>query len=271
MSLASLTTSLRKWRALFGVYAQDWLAYKANGIIWVLTDLVTTITMPLVWASAAGHGMIAGYNAADFTVYYLAMLVLGSFITSHIMWELAFEIREGVFTNYLIRPFSFFQTIVIRNLAWRTIRCFLTIPFLAMLVVAYWNLLGNAHVYLGWHLWVATLLGHAVSISVVLMLSMVALFIQEAVAVFEMYYVPQLFLSGYLFPVAVMPEWAGKVALALPFYYTTGLPVDVVVGRVKPEQAVPLIGVQVLWIIGAALATKLLWHRGLRHYTGIGM
>lgn len=263
--------TLRKWRALGSVYAQDWLAYKANGIIWILTDMVTAITMPLVWASAAGKGLIAGYNAADFTLYYMAMLLLGSFITSHIMWELAFEIREGVFTNYLVRPFSFFQTILIRNLSWRLIRMTMTIPFFIGLGLCYAHLLQDANVYLGWHFWAATILGHCVSISVVLAMSMIALFVQEAIAVFELYYVPQLFLSGYLFPISVMPAWAQSLAKVLPFYYTTGVPVELFVGRLSPADALPYLAGQVAWIAVATVAIKALWRSGLKHYSGVGM
>jgi ABC-2 type transport system permease protein len=266
-----MTRTWRKWKALFSVYAQDWLAYKANGIIWILTDMVTAITMPLVWSSAAGKGLIEGYSTSAFTLYYLAMLLFGSFITSHIMWELAMEIREGVFTNYLVRPFSFFQTMFIRNFSWRSIRFIMTVPFFLVLGVAYGSLLGGAKIYVGIEFWLAVLLGHCVSISVVLMLGMVALFTQEAIAVFELYYVPQLFLSGYLFPISVMPVWVQKLAHVLPFYFTTGVPIELFVGRLTPAQAWPLIGGQVLWILVSTMATRLLWAKGLKYYSGIGM
>ena len=58
-----MTATLRKWRAIFGIYFQDGLAYRASGLIWILTDLVTAVTMPLVWANASkGSATIAGYN-----------------------------------------------------------------------------------------------------------------------------------------------------------------------------------------------------------------
>jgi ABC-2 type transport system permease protein len=268
--LGPMVRTLRKWRALYGVYAQDWLAYKANGIIWIFIDMVTAITMPLVWASAARAGMIEGYDAAGFTAYYLAMLVLSSFITSHMMWELGLEIREGIFTAQLIRPMSLFQMIFIRNLAWRSIRAMMSLPFLAILALAYAPMLQGARLHLGWEFWVAVVFGHAVSVTVVVAIGMIALFVQEATTIFEMYYVPQLFLSGYLFPVAMLPEWARVLAKFLPFYYTTGVPVDLLVGRIPPSEALPLLGGQVAWIVLSFLAGKALWRAGLKRYTGVG-
>ena len=101
-----MAIALRKWKAVFDIYFQDGLAYRASGIIWIMTDLVTAVTMPLVWASAARSGPIQGYTTGDFVLYYLCLLLLQSFITSHIMWEVATEIKEGQFTPLLLRPVS---------------------------------------------------------------------------------------------------------------------------------------------------------------------
>ncbi|HRK23120.1 MAG TPA: ABC-2 family transporter protein, partial [Fimbriimonadaceae bacterium] len=103
-----MTTTLRKWKAVFGIFFQDGLAYRASGLIWVVTDLITAVTMPLVWAAASGTGTIGGFAAADFVLYYVAFFVIGSFVTSHIMWELSMEIKESQFTVYLLRPMSFY-------------------------------------------------------------------------------------------------------------------------------------------------------------------
>ncbi|HCE01185.1 MAG TPA: hypothetical protein DER07_09105, partial [Armatimonadetes bacterium] len=69
---------------MFAIYFQDGIAYRASGLIWITTDVVTAVTMPLVWASAAKGGYIQGFSAGDFVVYYLSMLMIASFVTSHI-------------------------------------------------------------------------------------------------------------------------------------------------------------------------------------------
>lgn len=259
-----------KFRALYGVFAQDWFAYKANGVIWVISDLVTALTMPFVWTSAASAGLIQGYSAPAFVTYYLAMLILGSFITSHMMWEINFEIRDGLFTTYLLRPVDFFQYSMVRNFTWRTIRTLFTLPFLLALIAMYGYWVGQSKVFIGWEFWVSTLLGHGVSICFVLMLAMTSLWIQEAQTVFELYYLPQLFLSGYMFPLAMLPDWAQQISRFLPFYYTTGVPVELFVGALKPQDAHILIGVQVFWIVFTSAMARFLWRRGLKHYTGVG-
>jgi len=197
-----MAVAIRKWKAVFGIYFQDGLAYRASGLIWILTDLVTAITMPLVWAKASTTtGVIGGFTQGDFVLYYLCQLLIGSFITSHIMWEVAMEIREGQFSTQLVRPISFYQFTFLRNLSWRIIRTALFAPFFVALLWLYRSYLSDATVYLGWEFWTSFVLGHLVSFTLVTMMAMIALFTTEVMSIFELYYVPMLFLSGQLFPV----------------------------------------------------------------------
>lgn len=268
-----MTATWRKWWAVFSIYFQDGLAYRASGLIWIMTDLTTAVTMPLVWATAskATGASIGGFSTSDFVLYYLCMLLLGSFITSHMMWEIATEIKEGQFTVALVRPIDYFQFTFIRNLAWRIIRTSLFAPMFVLLLWAYKGLLGEAHVNLSWVFWASFLLGHLVSFTFVYMMAMLALFVQEVFSIFELYYVPMLFLSGQLFPIALLPDWARTVAKLFPFYFTTGAPTEILVGRLQGEAATGALLWQVGWVVFATVAAKVLWRRGLRAYTGVGM
>jgi len=270
--LCPVGTAWRKWKAIFSIYFQDGLAYRASGFIWILTDVTTAVTMPLVWArSASASGRIAGFSGSDFVLYYLCMLLLGSFVTSHIMWEVAMEIKEGQFSTMLVRPVSFLQYTFIRNLTWRIIRTGLFLPMFALMLFLYRGFLGSAHVYLGWEFWTSLVLGHLVSFSVVTTMAMLALFTQEVFSIFELYYIPMLFLSGTLFPVSVMPSWVQAIAKVAPFYYTIGAPTEILIGRVSGPQALQNMVVQLTWISVALLIGRFVWSRGLRYYSGVGM
>lgn len=262
---------LRRWWAVFAIYFQDGIAYRASGLIWITTDVVTAVTMPLVWASAAKGGYIQGFSAGDFVVYYLSMLMIASFVTSHIMWELATEIREGQFSTFLVRPVGFIEFTFFRNLSWRLLRPVLFLPFFLLLLWAYRGFLQNVSLNLGWGFWASLVLGHLVSFFFVVAMSMLALFVQEASSIFELYYFPMLFLSGQVFPVSLLPEWARRLTHLFPFYFTSGAPTEILIGRV-PDSAVPgILWAQIGWIALCAVAAKVLWSRGLRHYTGVGM
>lgn len=263
--------TLRKWWAVFSIYFQDGIAYRASGVIWITTDLATAVTMPLVWARASGSGSIGGFSSGDFVLYYLCMLFLGSFVTSHIMWDLALEIKEGQFSVMLLRPMNIYQINFFRNLSWRFIRPMLFAPFFVLLLFAYRGFLTHATVHFGAAFWVSLILGHLVSFTFVMMMAMLALFTQEATSIFELYYIPMLFLSGQLFPIAMLPAWAAKLAKLFPFYFTTGAPTEILIGRVSGNAIMPTLGMQAGWVLICYLASRVLWAKGLRHYSGVGM
>ncbi len=262
---------LRRWKAVFSIYFQDSIAYRASGLIWILTDATTALTMPFVWLSATKSGAIKGFSGGDLVLYYLCNLLVGAFITCWFMFDVAFEIKEGQFSSQLVRPFSYFQLSFIRNLSWRVMRLTLTVPFFLFFLWLYREQLAGAQVYMGPALFASVVMGHLVSFTTAMALAMLALYFGEAMGIFELYFFPQIFLSGSIVPIALLPEWARNLGHVLPFYYTTGLPTEIMIGSVPADRAWPLIGVQALWaLIGYGL-WRLLYKNGLKHYTGVGM
>lgn len=266
-----MTNSLRHFRALISIYLQDGLAYKASGFIWVLTDVSTAATMPIVLSAAAKGQNIGGFDSSSIAVYYLVMLFITSFVQSHFMWEVAFEVKEGIFSSQIIRPVPYLQFMAARNLAWRMMRTMFFFPMFLILLWAYSGMIHSFQLHISWVAIAAIVLGHLVSFFFVMAFAMLALFLQEATSVFELYYVPMLFLSGQLFPIALFPQWVQNISKIFPFYYTTGLPTEIVVGRISEANAIPLLGVQLLWIVGSLLAFKWLFAKGTKQYTGVGM
>jgi len=187
------------------------------------------------------------------------------------MWEMSQEIKEGTFTTFLLRPVGFLQFMFVRNLAWRIVRTVLFIPVLFIIIFMYSYWLRDPMIFITWEAILSLILGHLVSFMFVMFMATLAFYIEEASSVFELYYIPMLFLSGQMFPIALFPEWARTVAHLLPFYYTTGLPTEILLGKVGSDQIWRLIGGQVFWVIFSYIGFKLSFKRGLKHYTGVGM
>lgn len=269
--MGSVTRSIAHGWSVFKIFIMDGIAYPATGLIWVLTDGINVFTMPFVWAAVAKSGMVGGYTASQFVGYYLSMLLVASFVVSHFMWDISMEIKEGQFTNYLMRPVSYFGYMVCRNFSWRIVRTVLATPIFLLALLLYSSFLPSIELHFSGWFWVSLLLGHFLSISFVLALSMIALFVQEATSIFELYYFPMLFLSGQIFPVNLLPDWARAISHATPFYYTSGVPVEILTGRIGVESVPQVLMGQCLWILFSVALFKWLWKLGLRHYVGTGM
>lgn len=262
---------LPKLKALFTVWIKDGIQYRVNGLIWILTDAITVFTMPLVWLSSMKGDMVGQLSRGGIVQYYLAMLAVGSFVICHFMWELAYEIKEGIFSAQLVRPISVYQSYFVRNFAWRIVRISLAVPFFLIYMYFYRDLLSATNFHFSWQFAVAMFGGHVLSFTTVMMLGFIALFVEEAYALFELYYFPMLFLSGQIFPVQLLPPWAQTLAQYLPFYYTTNLPVDIVIGHIKPENAYMPLLIQFMFIAITYGISKILWVKGLKQFSGVGM
>jgi len=265
--------TLRKWRAVFSIYFQDGIAYRSSGIIWVLTDVTTAITMPVIWIAAAhsNGGTVGGFSVSQMVTYYLAMLLLNCFITSHVMWEIAMEVKEGQFSTALLRPISYYQFAFLRSLAWRIIRPALFLPFLLVIGLMFRGFLTASTFHVTPAFLTSVVLGHLVSFTFVMAMAPIAFFTQEVYSIFEIYYIPQMLLSGSMFPISVLPGWLAAVPKALPFYYTIGAPTDIVVGRISGANAWHTVAIQAAWVVTLYTVGKLLWRAGLRRYSGVGM
>lgn len=261
----------RQWRALVRIHLIDLLAYPATITIWVLTDVVAAFVMPLVWLAATGGTGFGGYTQQGLVLYYVSMLLVSGFVTSHFMWDIGTEIKEGVFSAHILRPISYLEFVLCRNVAWRVGRTLMTLPWFLAIVVAFGGSLGSASVHLGWETWAAVLLGHLVSIATVLAIAMLALFVEEARSLFEVYYLPMMFLSGQMFPISMLPDWAAGVARLTPFFYTTGVPTEILVGKLAGAEAVSAMGGQLAWIAIALAGYHVLFRLGMRQYSAVGL
>ena len=265
----------RKWRALVGMFVQDGLAYKANLIIWILTDAVTATAMPLIWlASYNGRGAIGGFSPSEMVLYYLVMLGLTGFIQSHVMWDMAADVKSGKFNIYLIRPLSFLVYMLASNLGWRAMRTLLTVPLLALVAFGFRHYLpdlGAGHYHIGPVFWLSVVLGHLVSFTLSYALGLLALWLYEVRSLFNFYYLPLIILSGQLAPLALLPSALTRFALWTPFPYTLAFPTDIFLGKLNLGRVEMGLFAQVVWIIISLLAASALWRGGVRRFAAFGI
>jgi ABC-2 type transport system permease protein len=261
----------RQTKAFLSIYIQDGLAYRASGMIWILNDVVIAFTLPLVWLAAAGSGTIGGKTGSDFVAYYVVMLLFSNFITCHFMWEINQEIKDGALTSQLLRPASYLHFMFMRNLAWRLVRSLLFLPWFLLFLFVYQGNLSQTDLNFGLSTLAAVFLGHCVSFFFVMALSMLALFVEEASSIFELYYFPMLFLGGSMFPVSVLPGWVQNLAVVFPFYYAVGAPADIATGRIPESQVPAILGVQLLWIGLSIVLHVVLFRVGMKRYQGVGL
>ncbi|NLC55334.1 MAG: ABC transporter permease [Armatimonadetes bacterium] len=270
--LARVRRRARAYATIFQVLLQDSLAYRGQAVIWLLTDTVPALVLPLVWLAAFnGRPAIQGFEPSQIVAYYLLVMSLTNFMVSHVQWDVSNEIKEGRLSIYLTRPLGYIVFQFLANLSWRAMR---TLLFLPILAAAVWLFRG----YLRWEgyeyglvFWGAVVLGHLLSFLLTYSLGLLALFLVQARDVYNFYYMLAGILTGQTIPLAMLPPWLRGAADFLPFRYTLSFAAEIFLGRVDGPAIERGFLVAVLWLAGLALLARLLWRTGLRQYTAVGI
>lgn len=263
---------IKKWQTAFGVVMQDNLTYRGQASIWMLTDAAHAFLMALVWlASFNGRDDIRGFSHSGIILYYLVMLCLTNLMQTHIQWDISTEIREGAFSIYLTRPFSYMAFHYAGNVSWRIMRLTLCLPVILLYVLTFWKHLRWEDYYVGPLFWLAIVVGNILSYYVSYCLGMLAFFFTEVRGIYMFYYAPFAFLSGEMVPLDMLPPWMVRVAELAPFRYMLGFPVELFLNRTTPAETAAGFLAAAAWCLALALLARLLWRTGLKQYTGVGM
>jgi ABC-2 type transport system permease protein len=273
LSRRSLFAGWHKWWFVLKMFFQDALAYRATAVIWIMTDVVTAVTMPLVWlASYNGRSNIHGFDPAEMVTYYLVLFALTGLIESHVMWDIATDIKQGKFNIHLVRPFSYMAYVYAANLGWRLMRTLLAVPLFAGLAFAFHRyLLPVDRFHIGPEFWLAVILGHFVSFTISYALGLLSMWLYEARSLYNFYYLPLLIFSGQIAPLALLPSGLQRIVAWTPWPYTLSFPASIFLGRVTAHGLLVGFAGQTAWIAISCLAAYLLFRGGLKRFTAFGI
>src|SRR5947207_3031683 len=109
---------MKKYTRLFATYFSSSIEYRADLLSTVFLEAISVSSVVILWlAIFRTQHVVAGYDYGQTITYYLAVPIVG-FITQVVLSDrLSREIRNGSFSNYLLRPLKFWRTAFIGVLA----------------------------------------------------------------------------------------------------------------------------------------------------------
>lgn len=245
------------------------VAYRAEMVIWILSTLLPLVMLAL-WTAVASEGDVAGYSEASFARYFAVTLLVRHITSVWLVWELNYEIRSGRLSNKLLKPMHPLWQHGSEMIAAIPFRVLILLPLIAILLLVRPDLWFVPDP-LALLLFVASLaLAWLVNFLVQALFATLAFWIDKTDALFGVWFGLWSLLSGYLAPLDIFPEPLRPILTLLPFRGMLGLPVEILGGFLSPAQALPEVGLQVLWVIVLLAAIGLLWERGVARYGAYG-
>jgi ABC-2 type transport system permease protein len=252
---------------------QEALQYRIESGIWFLWDVLPPIAMAFLWLTAyQEQTTVAGYDLSEMLLYTLGVMVLRTMITSHIEWSLDFEIRQGLLSTYLVKPFNVWGFWFVDESAWKVMRAIWLTPVLIGWVIWLGPTIGMVKLAPDrlLLLLVSIILGYGVCFFMKLCLGFVGFWTNDITGTTTLYEVTANILGGVIIPLALLPDWLRTIATFLPIQAVYSIPLSVLLA--KDAGADPLVGIaiQLGWIVGLWLLALVMWRAGLRRYESVG-
>ncbi len=266
-----MTDLLVLYRAQFKTTIASQFQYRGALAIWIIGLILQPVIYLSVWSTVARSqgGEVDGFTAADFAAYYLVALVVSQASFTWIMWEMEYWIRQGNLSPLLVRPAHPIHQHIANNLTFKLLTMVVVVPVVVVLTIVFRpSMTISAWTALAFIL--ALVLAMALRFAVEWTIASLAFWITRVNAINQLYFVVFLFLSGFVAPLDLLPGPVRSIAEWLPFYRMLGFPVELLLGRLSPAQAMTGFAAQIAWLALALLLLNITWARGVRQYSAVG-
>ena len=264
-------TLLRVYRALLVASFQQAMQYRVQMFLWVFFSVVRPIIFLSAWTAVAVSqgGSVGGFAGGDFATYYVALTLVTHLTMSWNAYEFEYDVRQGRLSPKLLRPLHPIHLAVAENIVWKTFTILAIVPILGLIAWTFGATFRSdvAHVAL---FVPSLLLGAALYFLFGWVMATIAFWTTRVNAIVGLYDRAVFIFAGQIAPLALLPGALQTIAYLLPFGYMLGVPADILRGGPRIDEALLMIGGQVIWVAVAYGALQVAWRAGLRQYSAVG-
>jgi viologen exporter family transport system permease protein len=278
MSAPAVTQQESPVRSMFDFYAtkirteiQARIQYRVALYMYTLGMVTEPVVYLVVWSTIArAHGgTVGGLTPGAFAAYYIvwALVRMMNIVFTPFGWE--WRIREGQLSGQLLRPMHPLHYDLAEFAGGKIPWLIIYIPIgIGLSLVFHPTLHPSALgvVVFLFAIWGAYVIRSLNNFS----LGMITFWTTRVGAIFQVWFLAELLLSGRLLPLPLMPHWSQTMAAWLPFKYTFYFPIEALVGHMSNSALLIGLAMQILWIaVGTAIALGM-WRLAVRHYSAVG-
>jgi ABC-2 type transport system permease protein len=254
---------------------EERLVYRGDFALGALMRFLPIVTQVFLWGAvfaASGKEEIVGYSYRDFIAYYLLTMVSRAFSSMPgLASGITRDIRDGTVKKYLIQPIDMIQFLLLYRVAHKLVYYVVAaVPFAVVFYLC-------RSFFPGWpdgptmlayvaSLLMAFLLGFFLEATI----GMIGFWFLEVSSLLFVYMLFNFFFSGHMFPIDMLPGVWGDVVRLIPLQYLAYFPSAVFLGKVTGPDLAWGLTVQFCWVVFFAVASRVVFHRGVRRYSGYG-
>ncbi|MBT6148017.1 MAG: ABC transporter permease [Gemmatimonadetes bacterium] len=259
------------YRTLFGLELSVMFQYRAAVVIWLLGLVLQPVVYMVVWLTVAESkgGKVGDFDAGAIAAYFLVMMLVNHATFTWHMFEMGYRVRSGFFNAILVQPLHPWHRDVLQNIAYKVLALGVLLPVAALLAWYFQPTLDPP-------MWAILTFVPAVALAFLTRfflewsLALLAFWITDTSGLNNLYMAFVLIFTGRLAPLSLLPQGMQTFAAWSPFQWMVAFPVELLLGRLTPEQALHGLAMQGLWIIVGFLVMQLTWGRASSRYSAVG-
>ncbi|HCL29033.1 MAG TPA: ABC transporter permease [Candidatus Latescibacteria bacterium] len=256
---------------LFGLELSVMFQYRAAVVIWLLGLVLQPVVYMVVWlrVAEAKGGKVGDFDAGSIVAYFLVMMLVNHATFTWHMFEMGWRVRSGFYNAILVQPLHPWHRDVLANVAYKVLALGVILPVAALLAWYFEPTLQPP-------LWAVAAFVPAVILAFFTRflfewaLGLLAFWITDTSGLNNLYMAFILIFSGRLAPLDLLPPILQTIAAWSPFEWMVAFPVELLLGRLTPEQTMHGLAMQVLWIAIGFAVMQLTWVRASSRYSAVG-
>jgi len=260
-----------KYFVFFKNSISESLIYRTSVFLVFFSQLISTAVFIFLWSAIYREGgQIGNYTLEGLVQYFVLVGFLNFTILGvDVSWRVSEDIRLGNVTNYILKPISYYKTMLFVTLG-KSCFNFVLIALVIVPLAFFGGYLND------FSFGMTRVLAVAFSLAIAFLLFMTFSFIVGLFAFwvgdgrgfnYGMKLVMSFF-SGSIIPLNLLPDYMMSVNDFLPFKSIAWVPISLMTGKIEPEWQIYLPGV--IWMMILFLAVKFIYNQALKQYEGLG-
>lgn len=259
---------MHKYLQVFKLTIKEYFTYRLNFLLWRLRVVLNFMIPLFLWSAVFDkNNSFLSYDKTTLISYLVYVTMISTFVFGTRTTDIAGDINDGRIINILVKPLPFFRFYFVRDLADKVINVLFSFFELGLLVWFFklplttpTNLLLFLVVFFN---------GLLISFFISLSLSFMAFWTSETWAPRFIFIVLVFFLSGFYFPLDILPPFLYKILISSPFPYLFYLPAKILVS--KNILGDTLLNFKIImsffWVFLTGKITLFIWQKGNKSFS----
>jgi len=256
----------RKIFTLLKVQYSNMLEYRVEIALWAISGVIPFFMLN-IWTN---NNLNESINISNIMLsrYFLCAFFVRQFSVVWVVFSFEEDALIGKVSPYLIQPLNPFFRYFAQHLAEQITR----LPF-ALIIAIFFFILNPESIWIPnigilFLSMISTFLSFLIQFLIQSIVACLCFWTEKASSIERLLFIPTLFLSGLLAPVASFPEYVKSWIYLTPFPYLIDFPANLLSGNATNFSKGFII--QFLWILLLYPMFRKIWSAGVKKYTAMG-